>query len=231
MPCFAQTPPAPAAFAVRSFVVEGATLIAPESTRPPHLTSGRIARLRISSRRVRRSNRSTRLDRPRRRLRERELGRGAEPVQHQRQRPRLSGRYNLGLQPFGNLEQRLSLGYDVRYYDNEVVPVGTSTAIVPDYVPAAVRATRHRHFVGGPGRARRLPDEREPAVRLRLHHPGGYALQPEHRAGELQPRLGLLGRWNDEEDSAAGPDLACAGMPAKTGAGPARSECGSGVCT
>jgi len=30
VPCFAQTPPAPAAFAVRSFVVEGATLIAPE---------------------------------------------------------------------------------------------------------------------------------------------------------------------------------------------------------
>jgi hemolysin activation/secretion protein len=45
-----------------------------------------------------------------------------------------AGRYNLGLRPFANLEQKLSLGYDVRYYDNEVVPVGTSTAIVPDYV-------------------------------------------------------------------------------------------------
>jgi hemolysin activation/secretion protein len=45
-----------------------------------------------------------------------------------------AGRYNFGLRPLGNLEQKISLGYDVLYYDNNVVPVGTSTAIVPDYV-------------------------------------------------------------------------------------------------
>jgi hemolysin activation/secretion protein len=45
-----------------------------------------------------------------------------------------AGRYNLGLPRLANAEQKLSFGYDVRYYDNEVVPVGTSTAIVPDYV-------------------------------------------------------------------------------------------------
>jgi hemolysin activation/secretion protein len=45
-----------------------------------------------------------------------------------------AGRYNVLLPSLANVEQKLSLGYDVRYYDNEVVPVGTSTAIVPDYV-------------------------------------------------------------------------------------------------
>jgi hemolysin activation/secretion protein len=45
-----------------------------------------------------------------------------------------AGRYNFGLPSAGAVEQKLSLGYDVRYYDNEVVPVGTSSAIVPDYV-------------------------------------------------------------------------------------------------
>jgi hemolysin activation/secretion protein len=45
-----------------------------------------------------------------------------------------AGRYNLGLPPLANVEQKLSLGYDVRYYDNSVVPVGTSAAIAPDYV-------------------------------------------------------------------------------------------------
>jgi hemolysin activation/secretion protein len=45
-----------------------------------------------------------------------------------------AGRYNFGLPQFGGVEQKLSFGYDVRYYDNSVVPVDTSTAIVPDYV-------------------------------------------------------------------------------------------------
>ncbi len=45
-----------------------------------------------------------------------------------------AGRYNFGLPRAGNVEQKLSLGYDVRYYDNDVVPVGTSTTITPDYV-------------------------------------------------------------------------------------------------
>lgn len=45
-----------------------------------------------------------------------------------------AGRYNLGLPRLANVEQKLSFGYDVRYYDNNVVPVGTSTTIVPDYV-------------------------------------------------------------------------------------------------
>jgi len=45
-----------------------------------------------------------------------------------------AGRYNVLLPSFANVEQKLSFGYDVSYYDNNVVPVGTSTAIVPDYV-------------------------------------------------------------------------------------------------
>jgi hemolysin activation/secretion protein len=45
-----------------------------------------------------------------------------------------AGRYNLGLPRLANAEQKLSFGYDVRYYDNAVAPVGTSSSIVPDYV-------------------------------------------------------------------------------------------------
>jgi len=45
-----------------------------------------------------------------------------------------AGRYNFGLPRLAGIEQKLSLGFDWRYYDNNVVPVGTSTAIVPDYV-------------------------------------------------------------------------------------------------
>jgi hemolysin activation/secretion protein len=45
-----------------------------------------------------------------------------------------AGRYNLGLPSVASVEQKLSFGYDVLYYDNNVVPVGSSTAIVPDYV-------------------------------------------------------------------------------------------------
>ena len=45
-----------------------------------------------------------------------------------------AGRYNLGLPRAASLEQKLSFGYDVGYYDNNVAPVGASTGIVPDYV-------------------------------------------------------------------------------------------------
>ena len=45
-----------------------------------------------------------------------------------------AGRYNFGLPRFAGVEQKLGLGYDARYYDNNVVPVGTATAVVPDYV-------------------------------------------------------------------------------------------------
>lgn len=45
-----------------------------------------------------------------------------------------AGRYNFGLPRFAGIEQKLALGFDWRYYDNNVVPVGTTTAIVPDYV-------------------------------------------------------------------------------------------------
>ena len=45
-----------------------------------------------------------------------------------------AGRYNFGLPRFAGVEQKLGLGFDGRYYDNNVVPVGTATAIVPDYV-------------------------------------------------------------------------------------------------
>jgi hemolysin activation/secretion protein len=45
-----------------------------------------------------------------------------------------AGRYNFGLPRFAGIEQKLALGFDWRYYDNNVVPVGAATAIVPDYV-------------------------------------------------------------------------------------------------
>jgi hemolysin activation/secretion protein len=45
-----------------------------------------------------------------------------------------AGRYNFGLPSVAGIEQKLSLGFDWRYYDNNVVPVDTTTAVVPDYV-------------------------------------------------------------------------------------------------
>lgn len=45
-----------------------------------------------------------------------------------------AGRYNFGLPSVANVDQKLSLGYDVRHYDYSVVPVGAGTTIVPDYV-------------------------------------------------------------------------------------------------
>jgi hemolysin activation/secretion protein len=45
-----------------------------------------------------------------------------------------AGRYNFGLPRAAGIDQKLALGFDWRYYDNNVVPVGTTTAIVPDYV-------------------------------------------------------------------------------------------------
>jgi hemolysin activation/secretion protein len=52
-----------------------------------------------------------------------------------------AGRYNLNLSRWRELEQRIAFGADVRYYDNEVVPVGTTTTVVPDYVVHPVSAT------------------------------------------------------------------------------------------
>lgn len=45
-----------------------------------------------------------------------------------------AGRYNFGLPRFAGVEQKLSLGLDWRYYDNNVILVGTTTGVVPDYV-------------------------------------------------------------------------------------------------
>jgi len=45
-----------------------------------------------------------------------------------------AGRYNFGLPAVGGLEQKLSLGFDWRIYNNDVAPVGTSSSVVPDYV-------------------------------------------------------------------------------------------------
>lgn len=45
-----------------------------------------------------------------------------------------AGRYNFGLPAAGPLEQKLSLGFDWRIYNNDVAQVGTSTSVVPDYV-------------------------------------------------------------------------------------------------
>jgi hemolysin activation/secretion protein len=44
-----------------------------------------------------------------------------------------AARYNWNLPRWRELEQRLVFGADVRYYDNNVVPVGTSFSVVPDY--------------------------------------------------------------------------------------------------
>jgi hemolysin activation/secretion protein len=45
-----------------------------------------------------------------------------------------AGRYNFCLPTAGPLEQKVSLGFDWRIYNNDVAPVDTSTSIVPDYV-------------------------------------------------------------------------------------------------
>lgn len=42
-------------------------------------------------------------------------------------------RYNFGLPAAGALDQRVSLGFDWRIFNNEVAPLGTTTSITPDY--------------------------------------------------------------------------------------------------
>jgi hemolysin activation/secretion protein len=44
-----------------------------------------------------------------------------------------AARYNFGLPRVGAFEQKLALGYDSRLYNNNVVPVGGSTTVVPNY--------------------------------------------------------------------------------------------------
>jgi hemolysin activation/secretion protein len=44
-----------------------------------------------------------------------------------------AARYNFGLPSFAGIEQRLALGFDWLIYDNNVVPVGNTTTVVPDY--------------------------------------------------------------------------------------------------
>lgn len=43
------------------------------------------------------------------------------------------GRYNFGLPAAGALEQKLSLGFDWRIYNNDVTPVGATGSLTPDY--------------------------------------------------------------------------------------------------
>jgi hemolysin activation/secretion protein len=50
-------------------------------------------------------------------------------------------RYTWNLPRWRELEQRITFGGDVRYYDNDVVPVGTTVGLVPDYVLHPVSAT------------------------------------------------------------------------------------------
>jgi hemolysin activation/secretion protein len=45
-----------------------------------------------------------------------------------------AGRYNWNLPRWRELESRITFGQDVRYFDNSVFPVGTTVALVPDYV-------------------------------------------------------------------------------------------------
>jgi hemolysin activation/secretion protein len=45
-----------------------------------------------------------------------------------------AARYNFGLPSIGRLEHKLSLGLDWRIYNNDVVLVGTTPSVVPDYV-------------------------------------------------------------------------------------------------
>jgi hemolysin activation/secretion protein len=44
-----------------------------------------------------------------------------------------AARYNFGLPAVGGFEQKLSLGFDWRIYNNTTTPVGTTTSITPDY--------------------------------------------------------------------------------------------------
>jgi hemolysin activation/secretion protein len=44
-----------------------------------------------------------------------------------------AARYNFGLPRFAGVEQRLALGFDWLIYDNNVVPLGGATTVVPDY--------------------------------------------------------------------------------------------------
>jgi hypothetical protein len=101
-----------------------------------------------------------------------------------------AGRYNFGLPRVANVDQKLSLGYDVRYYDNSVVPVGAGTTIVPDYVRGLLAFYDYGRvwfnnpqpfeqsvtgISSGPGAARRVQGERELPSRLRVHRAEGHA--------------------------------------------------------
>jgi hemolysin activation/secretion protein len=44
-----------------------------------------------------------------------------------------AARYNFGLPRVAGIEQRLALGFDWLAYDNNVVPIDTTTTVVPDY--------------------------------------------------------------------------------------------------
>ncbi len=52
-----------------------------------------------------------------------------------------AARYNWNLPRWRELEQRFVIGADVRYYDNNVVPVGSTFSVVPDYTVRPISLT------------------------------------------------------------------------------------------
>jgi hemolysin activation/secretion protein len=127
-----------------------------------------------------------------------------------------AGRYNWNLPRWRELEQRIAFGADLRYYDNDVVPVGTSIALVPDYVVHPLSATysgtwraaqsetsayagAFRNIPGGPNGDQAQFD---------LVRPGAQADYLLYRAGfnhlhslpaDLQFRFNMSGQYTPDE--------------------------------
>jgi hemolysin activation/secretion protein len=127
-----------------------------------------------------------------------------------------AARYNWNLARWRNLEQRIAFGADVRYYDNEVVPVGTTSTLVPDYVVHPLSATwsgtwrEPRYELSGyAGVSRNIPGGANgDQAQFDLVRPGAQANYTLSRVGfnwlrslpaDVQLRLNMTGQYTTDE--------------------------------
>ncbi len=127
-----------------------------------------------------------------------------------------AGRYNFNLPPAGAYDHRLSAGIDRRYYDNEVVPVGGSGTVVPDYVITplslayggtyrgsarefAFTVTAVRNLPGGANGDQAAFDAVRPGATANYTLGRGTLGFVQSLPGDLQARLRLSGQYTRDE--------------------------------
>lgn len=127
-----------------------------------------------------------------------------------------AARYNWNLPRWRELESRVTFGGDVRYYDNDVFPVGTTVALVPDYVVRPLSATYSATWRGAQsetsgyiGAFRNIPGgANADQAQFDLVRPGADADYSLFRAGfnylrslpaDLQWRLNMSGQYTSEQ--------------------------------